>query len=148
MSDQHELVVGVRRQVALLIGDEVNRRERQGLDALDDIDRRMMADAEIRRALTEDWRTRSQRGEAPLTRDQEEGIAEAVIASVFSALPGLDEYLARDDVTDIFINGCDDVRLRTMDGEEIVVPPLVVQRRRAGHPHPGPGPPGRAARVG
>ena len=49
----------MRRQVALLIGDEVDRREREGLDALDDVDRRMMADAEIRRILTEHWRTTS-----------------------------------------------------------------------------------------
>ena len=125
MSDHHDLVVRLRRHVAALIGDEVDRREREGLAPLDDVDRRMMADAEIRRTLTEDWRTRSQRGESPLTRDEEEQVAEAVITSVFSALPGLDEYLARQDVTDIFINGCDDVRLRTMDGEEILVPALV-----------------------
>ncbi len=115
----------MRRQVALLIGDEVDRREREGLDPLDDVDRRMMADAEIRRMLTEHWRTTSQRGEPRLSRDEELHIAEAVRVSVFSALPGLDEYLARPDVTDIFINGCDDVRLRTMEGEEIVVAPLV-----------------------
>lgn len=125
MSDHHDLVVRLRRHVAALIGDEVDRREREGLAPLDDVDRRMMADAEIRKTLTEDWRTRSQRGEPPLTRDEEEQVAEAVITSVFSALPGLDEYLARVDVTDIFINGCDDVRLRTMDGEEILVPALV-----------------------
>src|SRR5262252_11116770 len=125
MSDHHDLVVRLRRHVAALIGDEVDRREREGLAPLDDVDRRMMADAEIRRTLTEDWRTRSQRGEPPLTRDEEEQVAEAVITSVFSALPGLDEYLARQDVTDIFINGCDDVRLRTMDGVEILVPALV-----------------------
>jgi pilus assembly protein CpaF len=124
-TDTHELVVRLRRQVALLVSDEVDRREREGLAALDDTDRRMMADAEIRRTLTEHWRTRSQRGEAPLTRDEEEEVADAVLTSVFSALPGLDEYLARDDVTDIFLNGSDDVRLRTMDGEEILVPPLV-----------------------
>ncbi|HET6953509.1 MAG TPA: ATPase, T2SS/T4P/T4SS family [Acidimicrobiales bacterium] len=122
---QHELVTRLRRQVALLIGDEVDRREREDLAPLDDADRRMMADAEIRRTLTEHWRTCSQRGEAPLSREQEEAVADAVITSVFSALPGLDAYLARDDVTDIFINGCDDVRLRTLDGDEIVVPPLV-----------------------
>jgi pilus assembly protein CpaF len=125
VSDHHDLVVRLRRQVAALIGDEVDRRERESLAPLDDVDQRMMADAEIRRTLTEDWRTRSQRGESPLTRDEEEQVAEAVITSVFSALPGLDEYLARQDVTDIFINGCDDVRLRTMDGEEILVPALV-----------------------
>ncbi|HZM32056.1 MAG TPA: ATPase, T2SS/T4P/T4SS family [Acidimicrobiales bacterium] len=123
--DHHELVSSMRRQVALLIGDEVDRREREGLDPLDDVDRRMMADAEIRRILTELWRTTSQRGEPRLSRDDELHIAEAVRVSVFSALPGLDEYLARPDVTDIFINGCDDVRLRTMDGDEIVVAPLV-----------------------
>ena len=44
-NDHHELVSSMRRQVALLIGDEVDRREREGLDPLDDVDRRMMADA-------------------------------------------------------------------------------------------------------
>ena len=125
MSDQLDLVTRLRRQVAVLVGDEVDRREREGLAPLDDADRRMMADAEIRRTLTEHWRTRSLRGEAPLSRDQEEDVAETVLTSVFSALPGLDEYLSRDGVTDIFVNGCDDVRLRTMDGEEFLVPPLV-----------------------
>jgi len=48
------LVARLRRQVALLIGDEVHRREREGLDPLDDTDRRMMADAEIRQTLTAD----------------------------------------------------------------------------------------------
>jgi Flp pilus assembly CpaF family ATPase len=125
VNDHHDLVTRLRRQVAVLVGDEVDRREREGLAPLDDADRRMMADAEIRRTLTEHWRTRSLRGEAPLSRDQEEEVADAVLTSVFSALPGLDEYLSRDGVTDIFINGCDDVRLRTMDGEEFLVPPLV-----------------------
>ena len=125
MNDHHDLVSSMRRQVALLIGDEVDRREREGLDPLDDVDRRMMADAEIRRMLTNHWRTTSERGEPRLSRDEELRIAEAVRVSVFSALPGLDEYLARPDVTDIFMNGCDDVRLRTMAGEEIVVAPLV-----------------------
>jgi Flp pilus assembly CpaF family ATPase len=125
VNDHHELVSRLRRQVSLLISDEVDRREREGLAPLDDVDRRMMAEAEVRRRLTEHWRTLSQRGETPLTPEEEAEVADAVLASVFSALPGLDEYLARDEVTDIFINGCDDVRLRTTTGEEILVPPLV-----------------------
>ena len=125
MNDHQELVSRLRRQVAVLIGDEVDRRERDDLAPLDDTDRRLMAEAEIRRLLTEHWRTMSQRGEPRLTPDEETSVAEAVLSSVFSALPGLDEHLAREDVTDIFINGCDDVRLRTMEGDEIVVPPLV-----------------------
>src|SRR4029434_557550 len=91
----------------------------------DAVERGRRAAAEIRRMLTSHWRTTSERGEPRLTRDEELRIAEAVRVSVFSALPGLDEYLARPDVTDIFMNGCDDVRLRTMEGEEIVVAPLV-----------------------
>jgi Flp pilus assembly CpaF family ATPase len=125
VNDQQELVSRLRRQVALLIGDEVDRRERDDLAPLDDVDRRMMAEAEVRRLLTEHWRTMSQRGEPRLSHEDELAVAETVLTSVFSALPGLDEHLARDEVTDIFINGCDDVRLRTMEGDEIVVPPLV-----------------------
>jgi pilus assembly protein CpaF len=125
VSDHHDLVAWLRRQVAVLIGDEVDRRAREDLPPLDQVDRRMMAEAEVRRLLTEHWRTCSQRGEVGLSREEERAVSEAVLSSVFSALPGLDEHLAREDVTDIFINGCDDVRLRTMAGEEVLVPPLV-----------------------
>jgi hypothetical protein len=51
-----------------------------------------------------------------LTPAEEAEITDAVVASLFSALPGLDEHLDRPDVTDIFANGCDDVRLRLVSG--------------------------------
>ena len=51
-------------------------------------------------------------------------MTEAVVGSLFSALPGLDEHLARPDVTDIFVNGCDDVRLRLVTGDELRVAPI------------------------
>ena len=50
-------------------------------------------------------------------------MTEAVVGTLFSALPGLDEHLARD-VTDIFVNGCDDVRLRLVSGDELRVAPI------------------------
>ena len=144
-SDHHELVSSMRRQVALLIGDEVDRREREGLDPLDDVDRRMMADAEIRRILTEHWRTTSQRGEPRLSRDDELHIAEAVRGPCSPRCPAWTSTWPGPDVTDIFINGCDDVRLRTMTARRSGGAARV-ERRRAGGDDPGPGPPGRAAR--
>lgn len=39
------------------------------------------------------------------------------MATAFSPAPGLDQLLERPDVTDIFVNGCDDVRLVTIEGD-------------------------------
>jgi pilus assembly protein CpaF len=70
------------------------------------------------------WQAATQRGALALTPAEETGVTEAVVGSLFSSLPGLDEYLSRPDVTDIFVNGCDDVRLRLLTGEELRVPPV------------------------
>ena len=64
----------------------------------------------------------------------------------FSALPGLDEHLARPDVTDIFVNGCDDVRLRMVSGDELRVAPIASSDDELVALVPGPGPPRRAPR--
>jgi Flp pilus assembly CpaF family ATPase len=47
-----------------------------------------------------------------------------VLAGLFSQLPGLEVYLARPEVTDIFVIGCDNVRVRTLDGYEQRVAPI------------------------
>ena len=51
-----------------------------------------------------------------LTVDEEDRITRNVLSSSFSTAPFLDRFLKRDDVTDVFINGCDDVRLGLIDG--------------------------------
>ena len=53
-----------------------------------------------------------------MTPEEEDRLTDAILASVFTQLPGLDTYLARDEVTDIFAVGCDNVRIRTIDGHE------------------------------
>ncbi|HEX8805024.1 MAG TPA: ATPase, T2SS/T4P/T4SS family [Acidimicrobiales bacterium] len=116
MSDT--LDVRLRRIVAAEIGEQVARREHDGLPPLDYLDRRQMARSILRRELDDQWRAAQQRGEMTMTPEEEDRLIESVLASVFSQLPGLDTYLARADVTDIFAVGCDNVRIRTMDGEE------------------------------
>jgi pilus assembly protein CpaF len=112
------LEVRLRRIVAAEIGEQAARREQDGLAPLDYLDRRHLARSILRRELDDQWRAAQQRGEMTLTPEEEDRIIESVLASVFSQLPGLDTYLARADVTDIFAVGCDNVRVRTISGEE------------------------------
>jgi Flp pilus assembly CpaF family ATPase len=122
MSDK--LDVRLRRIVAAEIGEQAARREQDGLAPLDYLDRRHLARSILRRELDDQWRAAQQRGEMTLTPEEEDRVIESVLASVFSQLPGLDTYLARADVTDIFAVGCDNVRVRTIDGDEHLVEPI------------------------
>jgi pilus assembly protein CpaF len=119
-----KLDVRLRRIVAAEIGEQAARREQEGLAPLDYLDRRHLARSILRRELDDQWRAAQQRGEMTLTPEEEDRIIESVLASVFSQLPGLDTYLARADVTDIFAVGCDNVRIRTIGGEEHRVEPI------------------------
>jgi pilus assembly protein CpaF len=119
-----KLVEQLRRIVAVEVGAETARREQQGLPPLDQMDRKQMAQAILRRELDGQWRAAQQRGELSLTPEQENRIIEAVLAGLFSQLPGLDVHLARRDVTDIFVVGCDNVRVRTTEGHEHRVAPI------------------------
>lgn len=47
-----------------------------------------------------------------------------MLATAFSAAPGLDRLSQRQDVTDVFVNGCNDVRLVTIDGDTEVADPI------------------------
>ena len=82
-----------------------------------------MARSILRRELDGQWRAAQQRGEMTMTPEEEDRIVDAVLAGLFSQLPGLEAYLLRRDVTDIFVVGCDNVRLRTIDGHEQRVDP-------------------------
>jgi len=118
------LVDQLRRIVAIEIGDEAARREQEALPPLDQLDRTQMAQSILRRELDGQWRAAQQRGELTLNPNEEDHVIESVLAGLFSQLPGLETYLARTDVTDIFVIGCDNVRVRTLDGREIRVPPI------------------------
>ncbi|MFP3901538.1 MAG: CpaF family protein [Acidimicrobiia bacterium] len=118
------LVEQLRRIVVSEVGEETARREQQGLPPLDAADRRQMARSIMRRELDGQWRAAQQRGEMALTPEEEDAVTEAVLAGLFSQLPGLEGYLLRRDVTDIFVVGHDNVRVRTLDGRERRVPPV------------------------
>lgn len=115
---------GLRRLVADEIGDYLTRAAEEGRRVPDELDQRQMARAILRRELDERARTALRLGEPQLTADEEDAVVERVIAAAFSAAPGLDRLLARADVTDIFVNGCDDVRLVTVDGAVVVADPI------------------------
>lgn len=119
-----KLVEQLRRIVAVEVGAETARREQHGLPPLDQLDRKQMAQSILRRELDGQWRAAQQRGELALTPEQENHIIEAVVAGLFSQLPGLEVHLAHRDVTDILVVGCDNVRVRTLDGREYLVAPI------------------------
>jgi pilus assembly protein CpaF len=120
----NDKVEQLRRIVSTEIGEETARREQQNLPPLDRMDRRQMARSILRRELDGQWRAAQQRNELTLTPTEEDQIIESVLAGLFSQLPGLDVYLARPDVTDIFVVGCDNVRVRTMAGRDERVQPI------------------------
>jgi pilus assembly protein CpaF len=122
MSDR--LVERLRRIVATELAQDSAHREKEGLPPLDQMARTQMARSILRRELDGQWRAAQQRGEMTLTPEEEDRAMAGVLAGLFSQLPGLDVWLARDDVTDIFVVGCDNVRIRTLDGREELVAPI------------------------
>jgi pilus assembly protein CpaF len=119
-----KLVDQLRRIVVAEIGEETSRRENDNLPALDQLDRMQMARSILRRELDGQWRAAQQRGEMALTPDEEDRVIDSVLAGLFSQLPGLETYLSRKEITDIFVVGCDNVRVRTLDGQEQRVAPV------------------------
>lgn len=119
-----DLERALRRIVADEIGSYLARASADGRPMPDELDQRQMARAILRRELDNRSRAALRIGEPPLTADQEDILLERVLAEAFSAAPELDRLLARDDVTDIFVNGCDDVRLVTIDGRTEFGEPL------------------------
>lgn len=119
-----EVEAGLRRIVADEIGDYLARANTDGRRVPDEIDQRQMARAILRRELDHRAKAALRVGEPPLSPEEEDLLLERVLATAFSAAPGLDRLLQRDDVTDVFVNGCDDVRLVTIDGETEIVEPI------------------------
>lgn len=119
-----ELEATLRRTVADEIGDYLARASDEGRRLPDELDQQQMARAILRRELDHRSRTALRLGESPLSAEDEDRLLERVLATAFSAAPGLDALLRRSDVTDVFVNGCDDVRLVTVDGETIIGDPI------------------------
>lgn len=108
--------VALRRIVADEIGNYLRRCTEEGRRPPDDTDQRQMARAIVRRELDLRARTALRLGEPQLSEAEEDEVADAVLAAAFSTAPAIDRLLERRDVTDLHVNGFDDVRLVTVDG--------------------------------
>ena len=108
--------VTLRRLVADEIGDYLRRCADEGRRPPDEADQRQMARAIVRRELDVRARTALRLGEPQISEVEEDEITESVLAAAFSTAPAIDRLLERRDVTDLHVNGCDDVRLVTIDG--------------------------------
>jgi pilus assembly protein CpaF len=120
-----EPVTALRRLVADEIGDFLRRAAQEGRRPPDEADQRQMARAIVRRELDARARTSLRLGEPQLSEVEEEEITVAVLAAAFSTAPAIDQLLERPDVTDLHVNGYDDVRLVTTDGVRERVAPFV-----------------------
>ena len=139
-----ELESTLRRVVADEIGDFMSRAAQDGRQVPDEVDQKQMAIAILQRELDSRSRAALRHGDLQLTADEEDRITRTVLETAFSAAPFLDRFLKRDDVTDVFINGCDDVRLGLLNGEveraepvarsdEELIEMLQTVARRGGH---------------
>ena len=109
-----------------------------------DADKRMLARSTVRREI-DAWVTAAQqRGEQVLSGEAEQRLTERVVASVFSVIPGTEEFLGRHDVANVMVVGNDPVRAQLTTGEWLTFPPMVdrdeeliellqTAARRAGH---------------
>lgn len=120
-----EPVTALRRLVADEIGDFLRRAAQEGRRPPEEADQRQMARAIVRRELDARARTSLRLGEPQLSEVEEEEITVAVLAAAFSTAPAIDQLLERPDVTDLHVNGYDDVRLVTTDGVRERVTPFV-----------------------
>ncbi len=116
--------VTLRRTVAEEIGRYLAAAVDDGRPVPDELDQQQMARAILRRELDGRSKAALRAGEAPLSTVEEDLLVERVVATAFSAAPGLDGLLARGDVTDVFVNGCDDVRVVTIDGRTKAADPI------------------------
>jgi len=114
----------LRRVVGDEIGEFLRRCAQDGRRAPSELDQRQMARAIVRRELDDRTRAALRLGEMQLTESEEEAITDRVLAAAFSAAPAVDRLLARRDVTDVHVNGCDDVRVVTIEGVVERVEPI------------------------
>lgn len=119
-----QLVQELRRKVVDEIGNHVAHVESQGRPPPSEVDRRQMARAILQRELDVIDKARLRQGQVPPSRAERIDVIDAVMESVFQILPGLDRYLCRPDVTDIYAQGWDDVQVQLVDGTRHEVEPF------------------------
>jgi pilus assembly protein CpaF len=119
-----ELEAGLRRTVGDEVGRLLSAAAADGRPVPDNLDQKQMARAIVRGQLEQRSRAALKHGEPQLSAAEEDELLERVVTTAFSASPGLDRLLQRTDVTDIFVNGFDDVRLVCIDGTKERAEPI------------------------
>jgi Flp pilus assembly CpaF family ATPase len=123
MLTEHEEVL--HRLVTDEVGEYVTRATTEGRVVPDELDQRQMATAIVRRELDARARVALRDGAPLLAADDEAATVSRVLTAAFAPAPGLDALLVREDVTDVFVNGFDDVRVALVDGSTERVTPFV-----------------------
>ncbi len=119
-----ELELQLRRVVADEISSYMNRAVTAGRPVPDEDDQDQMARAILKREMERRTQAALRVGELPLSAGDEQAIFERVMASAFSATAEIDRMLQIPGMTDLFVNGCDDVRARMTDGSERQLEPF------------------------
>ena len=119
-----ELESELRRIVAEEIGSYMNRAVTENRPIPDELDQRQMGHAILRRELDNRCRASLRHGEVSLTPDEEDMILDRVLTTAFSATADITRLLQRRDMTDLYVNGCDDVRAVLSDGTVERLPPF------------------------
>lgn len=139
-----ELERQLRRVVADEISSYMNKAVTAGRPIPDDDDQDQMARSVLKREMDRRAQAALRLGEVPLSAGDEQLIFDKVMASAFSATAEIDRVLQIPGMTDLFVNGCDDVRARMVDGSEQRLEPFArtdeemiekiqVLARRGGH---------------
>ncbi len=125
MSRNPELERSLRAAVARELKTITESAERTDRPKPTAMDQRMAGQAIARRELNA-WTSRAiAAGELAMTQGEERDLIARVLEAVFSGTVGFESLLARADVTDVFVNGWDDVRVWLEDGREERIEPFV-----------------------
>ena len=130
------------RAVARSVGEQLTEQSGPGWS---DDDRRMFARNLVNQAISRENELRLSRGEPPLTGHDVTTFSNAVINSMFG-LGRLQVHIDNPDVTDIYVNGFDNVHLKWRDGrvsteapiadsDEDLIEMIRAQARRTRHEH-------------
>lgn len=116
MPESRKLEAALRRVVADEIAEQHHRAESAGAGTLDEVDQRQMARAILNRELDLRAREAMRLGEQPLSDAERVELMDRVMAQAFSALPGLERFVAREDAINIHVQGSREVVVELIDG--------------------------------
>jgi Flp pilus assembly CpaF family ATPase len=108
-------IEGLTRRIQDALAERVAQSEARG-ERFDEEDRHQFALTSLTRELTNISQARIRNGQRPLTPTDRKALAGTVLRRIFSLLPELEAYLEDPAVTDIYVNGFDDVRAELRDG--------------------------------